>query len=108
MFEYLYYLVEKLLSLFKGKEGSDKADNELTKLILDNKLHLKDIINIKSEYTREGLLEILRTEFKIIVKRMDQSIECEAILFEDIEKRTFLQDIIQKLEKLENAESSNE
>ena len=51
MFEYLYYLVEKFLSLFKNKEGSDKADNELTKLILDNKLHLKDIINIKSEYT---------------------------------------------------------
>jgi len=101
MFEYLYYLVEKFLSLFKGKEGDDNnTDNELAKLILDNKIHLRDIISIKSEYTREGLLEILRTEYRIIVKRMDQSIECESILFEDIEKRTFLQDIIEKLEKL--------
>lgn len=100
MFEYLYYLVEKFLSLFKTKEEDNIPDNELTKLILDNKIHLKDLINIKSEYTREGLLEILRTEYRIIVKRMDQSIECEPILFEDIEKRTFLQDIIEKLEKL--------
>lgn len=103
MFEYLYYLVEKFLALFsKNKEA--KPNNELTKLILDNKQHLKDIISIRDDYTIEGLLEILKNELKILKLRMDNTIECEELTFEDIEKRTFLDDIVKQLEEMKSAD----
>lgn len=94
MFEYFHYLIEKILDFF-GKNREDKTN--LKKLILNNKKFLSTIIDINVEYTTEELLQILKHELNKLNLDMNNSIEIVELKFEDIEKRTFLHDIIGKI-----------
>ena len=94
MFEYFHYLIEKFLDFF-GKNREDKTN--LKKLILNNKKFLSTIIDINVEYTTEELLQILKHELNKLNLDMNSSIEVVELKFEDIEKRTFLHDIIEKI-----------
>jgi len=94
MFEYFHYLIEKFLDFF-GKNREDKTN--LKKLILNNKKFLSTIIDINVEYTTEELLQILKHELNKLNLDMNNSIEIVELKFEDIEKRTFLHDIIEKI-----------
>ena len=97
MFEYFHYLIEKFLDFF-GKNREDKTN--LKKLILNNKKFLSTIIDINVEYTTEELLQILKHELNKLNLDMNNSIEVVELKFEDIEKRTFLHDIIEKIGNL--------
>lgn len=97
MFEYFHYLIEKFLDFF-GKNREDKTN--LKKLILNNKKFLSTIIDINVEYTTEELLQILKHELNKLNLDMNNSIEIVELKFEDIEKRTFLHDIIVKIADL--------
>lgn len=94
MFEYFHYLIEKFLDFF-GKNREDKTN--LKKLILSNKKFLSTIIDINVEYSTEELLQILKHELNKLNLDMNNSIEVVELKFEDIEKRTFLRDIIEKI-----------
>lgn len=94
MFEYFHYLIEKFLDFF-GKNREDKTN--LKKLILNNKKFLSTVIDINVEYTTEELLQILKHELNKLNLDMNNSIEIVELKFEDIEKRTFLHDIIGKI-----------
>jgi hypothetical protein len=94
MFEYFHYLIEKFLDFF-GKNREDKTN--LKKLIINNKKFLSTIVNINVEYTTEELLKILKHELNKLNLDMNSSIEVVELKFEDIEKRTFLHDIIDKI-----------
>ena len=94
MFEYFHYLIEKFLDFF-GKNREDKTN--LKKLILNNKKFLSTIIDINVEYSTEELLQILKHELNKLNLDMNNSIEIVELKFEDIEKRTFLRDIIEKI-----------
>ena len=52
------------------------------------------------EYTTEELLQILKHELNKLNLDMNNSIEIVELKFEDIEKRTFLHDIIVKIADL--------
>ena len=97
MFEYFHYLIEKFLDFF-GKNREDKTN--LKKLIINNKKFLSTIVNINVEYTTEELLKILKHELNKLNLDMNSSIEVVELKFEDIEKRTFLHDIIKKISDL--------
>ena len=94
MFEYFHYLIEKFLDFF-GKNREEKTN--LKKLIINNKKFLSTIVNINVEYTTEELLQILKHELNKLNLDMNSSIEVVELKFEDIEKRTFLHDIIEKI-----------
>jgi len=94
MFEYFQYLIEKFLDFF-GKNREDKTN--IKKLILNNKKFLSKIIDINVEYSTEELLQILKHELNKLNLDMNNSIEIVELKFEDIEKRTFLRDIIEKI-----------
>lgn len=94
MFEYFHYLIEKFLDFF-GKNREDKTN--IKKLILNNKKFLSKIIDINVEYSTEELLQILKHELNKLNLDMNNSIEIVELKFEDIEKRTFLRDIIEKI-----------
>ena len=94
MFEYFHYLIEKFLDFF-GKNREDKTN--IKKLILNNKKFLSTIIDINVEYSTEELLQILKHELNKLNLDMNNSIEIVELKFEDIEKRTFLRDIIEKI-----------
>jgi len=94
MFEYFQYLIEKFLDFF-GKNREDKTN--IKKLILNNKKFLSTIIDINVEYSTEELLQILKHELNKLNLDMNNSIEIVELKFEDIEKRTFLRDIIEKI-----------
>ena len=94
MFEYFHYLIEKFLDFF-GKNREEKTN--LKKLITKNKKFLSTIVNINVEYTTEELLQILKHELNKLNLDMNSSIEVVELKFEDIEKRTFLHDIIEKI-----------
>ena len=97
MFEYFHYLIEKFLDFF-GKNREEKTN--LKKLIINNKKFLSTIVNINVEYTTEELLQILKHELNKLNLDMNSSIEVVELKFEDIEKRTFLHDIIEKISDL--------
>lgn len=97
MFEYIYLLIQKLLSLFKN---SSESTSEVTSLILKNKKYLRNIININEEYTCDELIKLLSDIVYNIDMEMSRSDEIKELSFEDIEKRTFLLDIIDSLKKL--------
>lgn len=99
MFEYIYLLIQKFLSLFKN---SSESTSEVTTLILKNKKYLREIININEEYTCDELIELLNNIIYAIDIDMSRSDEIREISFEDIEKRTFLLDIIDSLKKFKN------
>lgn len=94
MFEYFHYLIEKFLDFF-GKNREEKTN--LKKLIINNRKFLSTIVNINVEYTTEELLQILKHELNKLNLDMNSSIEVVELKFEDIEKRTFLHDIIGKI-----------
>ena len=97
MFEYIYLLIQKFLSLFKN---SSESTSEVTSLILKNKKYLSEIININEEYTCDELITLLGDIVYNIDIEMSRSDEIREISFEDIEKRTFLLDIIDSLKKI--------
>jgi hypothetical protein len=97
MFEYIYNLFQKFLSLFKN---SSESPSEVSLLILKNKKYLRNIININEDYTRDELIELLNNIIYSIDIDMSRSDEIKEITFEDIEKRTLLLDIINLLKKI--------
>lgn|SRR6056300_282371 len=99
MFEYIYLLIQKFLSLFKN---SSESTSEVTSLILKNKKYLREIININEEYTSDELIKLLSDIVYNIDIDMSRSDEIKEISFEDIEKKTFLLDIIDSLKKIKN------
>ena len=97
MFEYIYNLLQKFISLFKN---SSESPSEVSLLILKNKKYLRNIININEDYTRDELIELLNNIIYSIDIDMSRSDEIKEITFEDIEKRTLLLDIINLLKKI--------
>lgn len=99
MFEYLQYLIDKFLGFF-GKNREDTS--KLKTLLKENKKFLSSIINIQQDYTREELLTILTHETRTLDIYMNKSAEIEELRLEDIEKKTFLDDIIKKIRELDD------
>ena len=98
MLEYLKYLLEKILVFF-GKNQEDYS--KLKQIIIENKKFLSTIINIQDNYTKNQLTEIINHEIKQLNMYMNKSSEIEELRFEDIEKHTFLNDILEKLNTLD-------
>jgi hypothetical protein len=97
MFQYLQYLVEKFLGFF-GKNR--ETNSELKKILIENKRFLNGLINIQADYTRQDMIDILTHELSNLNLEMNKSVEIEELRFEDIEKKTFLEDILYKIRDL--------
>jgi hypothetical protein len=98
MFQYLQYLIEKFLGFF-GKNR--ETNSELKKILIENKRFLNGLINIQADYTRQDMIDILIHELSNLNLEMNKSAEIEELRFEDIEKKTFLEDILSKIRDLD-------
>jgi hypothetical protein len=98
MFQYLQYLIEKFLGFF-GKNR--ETNSELKKILIENKRFLNGLINIQADYTRQDMIDILTHELSNLNLEMNKSAEIEELRFEDIEKKTFLEDILSKIRDLD-------
>lgn len=98
MFQYLQYLIEKFLGFF-GKNR--ETNSELKKILIENKRFLNGLINIQADYTRQDMIDILTHELSNLNLEMNKSVEIEELRFEDIEKKTFLEDILDKIRDLD-------
>lgn len=98
MFQYLQYLLEKFLGFF-GKNR--ETNSELKKILVENKRFLNGLINIQADYTRQDMIDILTHELSNLNLEMNKSAEIEELRFEDIEKKTFLEDILGKIRDLD-------
>ena len=98
MFQYLQYLIEKFLGFFgKNRETNSK----LKKILVENKKFLNGLINIQADYTRQDMIDILTHELSNLNLEMNKSAEIEELRFEDIEKKTFLEDILSQIRDLD-------
>jgi len=98
MFQYLQYLIEKFLGFFgKNRETNSK----LKKILVENKRFLNGLINIQADYTRQDMIDILTHELSNLNLEMNKSAEIEELRFEDIEKKTFLEDILSQIRDLD-------
>ena len=98
MFQYLQYLIEKFLGFFgKNRETNSK----LKKILIENKRFLNGLINIQADYTRQDMIDILTHELSNLNLEMNKSAEIEELRFEDIEKKTFLEDILSQIRDLD-------
>jgi len=98
MFQYLQYLIERFLGFFgKNRETNSK----LKKILVENKRFLNGLINIQADYTRQDMIDILTHELSNLNLEMNKSAEIEELRFEDIEKKTFLEDILSQIRNLD-------
>ena len=97
MFQYLQYLLEKFLGFF-GKNR--ETNSELKKILIENKRFLNGLINIQADYTRQDIIDILTHELSNLNLEMNKSAEIDELRFEDIEKKTFLEDILCQIRDL--------
>ena len=98
MFQYLQYLLEKFLGFF-GKNR--ETNSELKKILIENKRFLNGLINIQADYTRQDIIDILTHELSNLNLEMNKSAEIDELRFEDIEKKTFLEDILCQIRDLD-------
>ena len=93
MFDYLIYLFNKFFSLFNNE------NNEFTLFLKENKKILEKykLYNLVKEKNSDQFITVLEKEINLIDIQMDVSADFN---LDDIEKKTILLDLIEKVKTL--------